>query len=81
VRATLESRIRDVADSGASGDAADLRPGMVTDPTMDDVLRAAGFEVTDAGRQRWRHYLMLPIPQVALDEAQRLLDRSRGRAA
>jgi hypothetical protein len=48
---------------------------------MDDVLRAAGFEVTEAGRQRWRRYLMLPIPQVALDEAQRLLDRSRGRAA
>ena len=70
-----------MADGGASGDAADVRPGTVTDPTLDAVLRAAGFDVTEAGRQRWRQHLTLPIPQVALDEAQRLLARSRGRAA
>ena len=54
---------------------------MVTDPGLDEVLRAAGFEITEAGRQRWRRQLALPIPQLALDEAQRLLDRVRGRAA
>ena len=58
-----------------------MRREMVTDPMMDDVLRAAGFEITEAGRQRWRRQLALPIPQAALDEAQRLLDRVRGRAA
>jgi hypothetical protein len=69
-----------VASGGSSADAAGARPEP-TDPTMDDVLRAAGFEVTEAGRQRWRRHLALPIPQAALDEAQRLLDRARGRAA
>jgi hypothetical protein len=54
---------------------------MMTDPALDDVLRAAGFEVTDAGRRRWRAELSQPIPQTALDDAQRLLDRARGRAA
>jgi len=54
---------------------------VATDPTLDDVLRAAGFEVTEAGRQRWRRQLALPIAQAALDDAQRLLDRARGRAA
>jgi hypothetical protein len=70
-----------VADGGASGDAAGARRETVTDPTMDDVLRAAGFEITEAGRQRWRRQLALPIPQTALDEAQRLLEQTRGRAA
>jgi hypothetical protein len=70
-----------VAEGGASGDAAGARRETVTDPTLDDVLRTAGFEVTEAGRQRWRHQLAFPIPQAALDEAQRLLDRARGRAA
>jgi hypothetical protein len=53
----------------------------VTDPALDGVLRAAGFEVTEAGRQRWRAQLSRPIPQAALDDAKRLLDRARGRAA
>jgi len=53
----------------------------VTDPALDGVLRAAGFEVTEAGRQRWRAQLSQPIPQAALDDAKRLLDRARGRAA
>jgi len=53
----------------------------VTDPALDEVLRAAGFEVTEAGRQRWRAELSRPIPQAALDDAKRLLDRTRGRAA
>ncbi len=54
---------------------------MVTDPALDDVLRAAGFDVTEAGRRRWRAELSRPIPQAALDDAQQLLDRARGRAA
>jgi hypothetical protein len=70
-----------VADRGASEGAAGARGETVTDPTLDDVLRAAGFDVTEAGRQRWRHQLALPIPQATLDEAQRRLDRARGRAA
>ena len=53
----------------------------MTDPALDDVLRAAGFEITEAGRQRWRVELSRPIPQAALDDAKRLLKRSRGRAA
>jgi hypothetical protein len=67
-----------VADGGAPGGAAGKR---VTDPALDDVLRAAGFEVTEAGRRRWRAELSRPIPQATLDDAKRLLDRARGRAA
>jgi hypothetical protein len=67
-----------VADGGTHGDAAGET---VTDPALDEVLRAAGFEVTDAGRRRWRAELSQAIPQTALDDAQRLLDRARGRAA
>jgi len=67
-----------VADGGALGGAAGER---VTDPALDEVLRAAGFEVTEAGRRRWRAELARPIPQATLDNAQRLLDRIRGRAA
>jgi hypothetical protein len=48
---------------------------------LDEILRAAGFEVTEAARQRWRRRLAPPIPQAALVEAQRLLDQARGRAA
>jgi hypothetical protein len=67
-----------VADGGAPRGAAG---GRVTDPALDGVLRAAGFEVTEAGRRRWRAQLSGPIPQAALDDAKRLLDRARGRAA
>lgn len=70
-----------VADGGASRDAARVRPEMATDPTLDEVLRAAGFDVTEAGRQRWRRRVAAPIPQATLDDARRLLDRARGRAA
>jgi hypothetical protein len=70
-----------VVDGGAAEDPASARRVTVTDPTLDDVLRAAGFDVTEAGRQRWRRQLTLPIPQTTLDEAERLLDRARGRAA
>jgi hypothetical protein len=70
-----------VASSGASGDAPGARRETSTDPTLDDVLRAAGFEVTEAGRRRWRSKLAVPIPPAALVEAKRLLDRARGRAA
>jgi hypothetical protein len=67
-----------VAEGGAHGGAADE---IMTDPALDEVLRAAGFEVTDAGRRRWRAELSRPIPQATLDDAKRLLDRARGRAA
>jgi hypothetical protein len=67
-----------VADRGARDGAAGER---ATDPALDDVLRAAGFDVTEAGRRRWRAELARPIPQAALDDAKRLLDRVRGRAA
>jgi hypothetical protein len=70
-----------VAGDGSSGDAQGRPRETVTDPALDEVLRAAGFEVTDAGRQHWRRKLALPIPPAALVEAQRLLDRARGRAA
>ena len=53
----------------------------MTDPALDEVLRAAGFEVTEAGRRRWRAELSQHIPQATLDDAKRLLDRARGRAA
>jgi hypothetical protein len=67
-----------VADRGARDGAAGES---ATDPTLDDVLRAAGFDVTDEGRRRWRAELARPIPPAALDDARRLLDRIRGRAA
>jgi hypothetical protein len=70
-----------MAERGTSDDAASAPGAIATDPTMDDVLRDAGFEITDAGRERWRRQLATPIPQEALDEAQRMLDRARGRAA
>lgn len=67
-----------MADGGTHSGAAGER---VTDPALDEVLRAAGFEVTEAGRRRWRAELSRPIPQAALDDAKRLLNRSWGRAA
>lgn len=70
-----------VAGGGTSADAARVRRGAATDPALEGVLRTAGFEVTEAGRQRWRRQLAQPIPPAALDEARRLLDRARGRAA
>ena len=63
-------RIGPVADGGSAGER-------VTDPALDDVLRAAGFEVTEAGRRRWRAELARPITQSALDDAKRLLHRGR----
>jgi hypothetical protein len=68
-------------DRGASESAGRERRVSVTDPEMNDVLRDAGFEITDAGRERWRRQLATPIPQEALDEGQRMLDQARGRAA
>jgi len=67
-----------VADGGADRDAAGVT---VTDPALEEVLRGAGFEVTEAGRQRWRAELSRPITQATLDDAKRLLDRAWGRAA
>jgi len=67
-----------VADGGAY---RDLPGEMVTDPALDEVLRAAGFHVTPAGRQRWRAELAQPIPQAALDDAKRLLEQAWGRVA
>ena len=67
-----------MADGGAHDGAAGET---VTDPALDEVLSAAGFVITAAGRRRWRAELSTPIPQAALDDAKRLLARARGRAA
>jgi hypothetical protein len=67
-----------VADGGAY---RDLPGETVTDPALDEVLRAAGFQITRAGRQRWRAELARPIPKAALDDAKRLLERAWGRVA
>ena len=67
-----------MADGGAY---RDLPGETVTDPALDEVLRGAGFEITEAGRRRWRAELARTIPQATLDDAKRLLDRARGRAA
>ena len=70
-----------MADSSTPDDRAQVAAEAVTDPALDEVLRDAGFEVTDAGRERWRERLATPIPAEALEEGQRMLDRARGRAA
>ncbi len=68
--------------SSTSDDAgAPVAARTVTDPMMDQVLRDAGFTVTEAGKQRWRQRLATPIPAEALEEGQRLLDRAGGHAA
>ena len=51
-----------------------------SDPALDEVLHDAGFEVTEAGRQRWRRRLSTPIPAEALEEGRRMRARVRGRA-
>jgi hypothetical protein len=66
---------------GASEEAAGVRRETATDPTLDDVLMAAGFEVTEAGRRRWRVQLAGPVPAAALAEARQMRDRARGHAA
>lgn len=75
---TLTRIVDHVADSGAFRNADRARRELATDPNLDDVLRAAGFEVTEAGRQRWRRQIALPIPAAALEEARQLLERARG---
>jgi hypothetical protein len=54
---------------------------MAAELSLDDVLRDAGFHVTDEGRAHWRRRLATPIPADALAEGQRLLDQADGRAA
>jgi hypothetical protein len=66
---------------GTSEEAAGVRRVTATDPHLDDVLRAAGFDVTEAGRRRWRVQLAAPVPAAALAEARHLRDRARGHAA
>lgn len=39
----------------------------------DEALRAAGIEVTEAGKRRWRERLARPIPAEAVEEGRRLL--------
>lgn len=46
----------------------------------DEILRAAGFDITEAGKRRWRDRLREPIPTEALTEARRMLGRT-GEAA
>jgi len=71
-----------MAGSGASDDpGAPVPGGTATDPGLDDVLRDAGFEVTAAGRARWRQRLATPIPAEALEEGRRMRDQARGHAA
>ncbi|MEU7850037.1 MULTISPECIES: hypothetical protein [Micromonospora] len=43
---------------------------------LDEVLRRAGIEVTEAGRARWRERLATPIPADALAEGRRMLGRA-----
>lgn len=43
---------------------------------LDEVLRRAGIEVTDAGKTRWRDRLAAPISDEALAEGQRMLDEA-----
>lgn len=71
-----------MASSSASADRDPDVPGdSMTDPTLDQVLRDAGFTVTEDGRERWRRRLATPIPAEALAEAERLSNRARGHAA
>jgi hypothetical protein len=60
---------------------AQVADDTVTDSTLDEVLRAAGFELTETGREHWRQRLAVPISAEALDEGRRMRDRARGRAA
>jgi hypothetical protein len=64
-------------DDRAAQVAADA-PGAAT---LDDVLRDAGFQITEAGRARWRERLATPIPAEALEEGQRMRDQARRHAA
>ena len=41
----------------------------------DEVLRAAGFDITEAGKRRWRDRLREPIPADALAQGRRILGR------
>jgi hypothetical protein len=52
-----------------------------SDDTVNEVLRDAGFQVTEAGRRRWRERLAMPIPAEALQEGQRMREQARRRAA
>lgn len=47
----------------------------------DQVLRAAGFDITEDGKRRWRERLSRPIPQDALTEARRMLAPPQDTAA
>lgn len=40
---------------------------------LDEALRRAGIEVTEAGKARWRERLAEPIPDEALAEGRRML--------
>lgn len=41
---------------------------------VEEVLRRAGIEVTEAGKARWRERLAEPMPADVLDAGRRLLD-------
>ena len=43
---------------------------------VDEVLRRAGIEVTEAGKARWRDRLATPMPADVLDAGQRMLDEA-----
>jgi len=67
--------------STADDRAAQTGGATVTDPTLNEMLRDAGFEVSQAGRERWRRRLATPIRAEALEEGRRMRDRARGHAA
>jgi len=68
--------------SGTSDDrGAQVAAEIITDPTVDQVLRDAGFEITEEGRERWRRRLATPISPEALKEGRRMRQQARGQVA
>jgi hypothetical protein len=41
---------------------------------LEEALRRAGIEVSEAGKAHWRRRLSEPIPDEAVDEGRRMLD-------
>jgi hypothetical protein len=43
----------------------------------EEILRASGLDITDAGRARWREALSRPIPAEAIADGDEMLRRAR----
>lgn len=65
----------DAQPNASAAITAAVRAQMAT-ARVEEVLRHAGIEVTEAGKARWRDRLAAPIPADALAEGQRLLDEA-----